>query len=238
MFWRLVRGAIIIGLPLSLIGLVVQIVLGGGRENAQGVQLVVTFVETLVGAPFVFLASGIVIGDVGAVEALGRSMRMALAHRRLALMVAFFAALAQYLLLFGLGAGLDIVARLVEPLRLAPGVGFAQAVAIAFVAAGFVLALGTLQFTVVSIATAPQVVTFMSLTHFTGGLDRAREAADGSPVWLPAAPALAFTPDGRPSYWNMPEPPRRFRWLTVPLLIGVDLGLVTMLVGIDQAANR
>src|SRR2546430_13319717 len=96
-------------------------------------------------------------------------MRMALAHRRLALMVAFFAALAQYLLLFGLGAGLDIVARLVEPLRLAPGVGFAQAVAIAFVAAGVVLAPGKLPFTLVPIAPAPQGVTFISLAPFTGG---------------------------------------------------------------------
>jgi hypothetical protein len=216
----------------------VQLALGGGRENAQGVQLVVTFVETLVGAPFVFLASGIVIGDVGSVEALRRSFRIALAHRRLALMVAFFAALAQYLLLFGLGAGLDIVTRLVEPLHLAPGVGFALAVAIAVVAAGFVLALGTLQFTVVSIATAPQVVTFMSLTHFTGGLDRARELADASPAWSPTGPAVAYPPDGRPSYWNMREPPRRFRWLTVPLLIGVALGILTMCVGIIQAANR
>ena len=105
-------------------------------------------------------------------------------------------------------------------------------IAVALLASVFILALGTLQFTVVAIATAPQVVAFLSLTRFTGGLERAQVAETAVPPTL----APAFGPDGRPSYWNVAPTPTRFRWLTRPLLLGVAAALLAMVAGIVQAA--
>jgi hypothetical protein len=96
----------------------------------------------------------------------------------------------------------------------------------------FILALGTLQFTVVANATDPQVVAFLSLTRFTGGLARAQVAETAAPPQ--AMPGVG--PDGRPSYWNVAPTPTRFRWLTRPLLLGVAVALLAMVAGIAQAA--
>jgi len=169
---------------------------------------------------------------VGALEAVRRSVRLALTRRRIALMVAVFAALAQYLLLFGLDAGGDLIVRVAEPLGLNPESGLLAVIAVAALASIFILALGTLQFTVVAIATSPQVAAFLSLTHYTGGLDRAQLAE--TTVAPPPMPAVG--PDGRPSYWNVPTAPRPFRWLTRPLLAGVAVALLAMVAGIAQVA--
>jgi hypothetical protein len=241
-FWRLVRGGLLVGIPLAVVELAVELILGVEGPGAQGAALIATAVRTLAGVPFAYLATGIVIGDVGAVEAVRRSMRLASARWRIALMVAVFAALAQYLVLFGLSAGGDIVARVAEPLGLDPQGGPIPVIAVALLASVFLLALGTLQFTVVAIASAPQVVAFLSLTRFTGGLDQA-QLAETAVAPPPAGPALgpalgpAFGADGRPSYWGVAPTPARFRWLTRPLLIGVVLALLAMVAGIAQAAG-
>jgi hypothetical protein len=240
-FWRLVRGGLLVGIPLGAVELSVELLLGVEGPGAEGTALVATAVRTVAGMPFAYLATGIVIGDVGAVEAVRRSMRLASARWRIALMVAVFAALAQYLVLFGLGAGGDIVARVAEPLGLDPQGGPIAVIAVALLASVFILALGTLQFTVVAIASAPQVVAFLSLTRFTGGLDQA-QLAETAAVPLPAGKTLGptFSPGGggygQPSYWNVPPAPNRFRWVTRPLLIGVAIALLAMVAGIAQAA--
>jgi hypothetical protein len=231
-FWRLVRGGILVGILLSIVELTVELLLGVRGSGSQGVQLLATALRTLAGVPFAYLATGIVIGDVGALEAISRSIRLASVRRRIALMVAVFAALAQYLVVFGLDAGGDLVARVAQTLGLDPQGGPVAAVAVAALASVFILALGTLQFTVVAIATAPQVVAFLSLTRFTGGLARAQVAETA--VSPPAMPA--FGPDGHPSYWNVAPTPTRFRWLTRPLLLGVAAALLAMVAGIAQAA--
>jgi hypothetical protein len=241
-FWRLVRGGLLVGIPLGAVELSVELILGVEGPGAQGTALVATAIRTVAGMPFAYLATGIVIGDVGAVEAVRRSMRLASARWRIALMVAVFAALAQYLVLFGLGAGGDIVARIAEPLGLDPQGGPIAVIAVALLASVFILALGTLQFTVVAIASAPQVVAFLSLTRFTGGLDQA-QLAETAAVPLSAGKTLAptFSPAGggygQPSYWNVAPAPNRFRWMTRPLLIGVAIALLAMVAGIAQAAG-
>jgi hypothetical protein len=236
-FWRLVRGGLLVGIPLGVVELAVELMLGVEGPGAQGAALIATAVRTLAGVPFAYLATGIVIGDVGAAEAVRRSMRLASARWRIALMVAVFAALAQYLVLFGLGAGGDIVARVAEPLGLDPQ-GGPIVIAVALLASVFLLALGTLQFTVVAIATAPQVVAFLSLTRYTGGLDQA-QLAETAVAPPPAGPALGppFGAAGRASYWGVAPIPAPFRWLTRPLLIGVALALLAMVAGIAQASG-
>ena len=231
-FWRLVRGGILVGIPLSAVELTVELLLGVEGSGSQGAQLLATALRTLAGVPFAYVATGIVIGDVGALEAIRRSIRLASVRRRIALMVAVFAALAQYLVVFGLDAGGDLVVRVAQPLGLDPQGGPIAVIAVAVLASVFILALGTLQFTVVAIATAPQVVAFLSLTRFTGGLERAQVAETAAPP--PSMPA--FGPDGRPSYWNVAPTPNRFRWLTRPLLLGVAAALLAMVAGIAQAA--
>jgi hypothetical protein len=231
-FWRLVRGGLVIGIPLGIVEIAVELLLGGDGQGTQAAQLVATAVRTLVGVPFAYVATGIVIGDVGALEAVRRSVRLASTRKRIALIVAVFAALAQYLLLFGLDAGGDLIVRVAQPLGLDPRNGPLAVVAVAALASVFILALGTLQFTVLAIATAPQVSAFLSLTHFTGGLDRARLAETS--VSPPVVPAVG--PDGRTSYWNVPVARTPFRWLTRPLLIGVAVALLAMAAGVARVA--
>jgi hypothetical protein len=231
-FWRLVRGGILVGIPLSAVELTVELLLGAQGSGSQGGQLLATALRTLAGVPLAYVATGIVIGDVGALEAIRRSIRLASVRRRIALMVAVFAALAQYLVVFGLDAGGDLVVRVAQPLGLDPQGGPIAVIAVAVLASVFILALGTLQFTVVAIATAPQVVAFLSLTRYTGGLERAHVAETAAP----SPPTPAFGPDGRPSYWNLAPTPTRFRWLTRPLLLGVAAALLAMVAGIAQAA--
>jgi hypothetical protein len=230
-FWRLVRGGILVGIPLSAVELTVELLLGVEGPGSQGVQLLATAFRTLAGVPFAYVATGIVIGDVGALEAIRRSIRLASVRRRIALMVAVFAALAQYLVVFGLDAGGDLVVRVAQPLGLDPQGGPVAVVTVAVLASVFILALGTLQFTVVAIATAPQVVAFLSLTRFTGGLAAAQVAETAAP----APPMPGMGPDGRTSYWNVAPTPTRFRWLTRPLLLGVAAALLAMVAGIAQA---
>jgi hypothetical protein len=233
-FWRLVLGGLIVGIPLGIVEIAVQLIVGADGQRAQAAQLVATAIRTLVGVPFAYVATGIVIGDVGPLEAVRRSVRLASTRRRIALVVAVFAALAQYLLLFGLDAGGDLIVRVAGTLGLDPQSGPLAVVAVAGLASVFILALGTLQFTVLAVATAPQVAAFLSLTRYTGGLDRAQLAETAV---APPAPA-AVGPDGRPSYWNVPPAPNRFRWLTRPLLIGVAVAMLAMLAGVAQVAGN
>jgi hypothetical protein len=232
-FWRLVRGGLIVGIPLTMLSVAVELMLGYDRSRAEGVQLVGVVVQTLVGAPFAYLATAIVVGDVGALEAVRRSVSMARTRPGTALAVSVFAAMAQYLLTFGLGAGADILARLAVPFHVDLTSG---PLVVLLIAAGiglFLLALGSLQFTVVAIATVPQVVAFLALTRYVGGLHKAHAAAQG-----PGAPAGSMSsrigPDGRVFYWDSAPTPRRFRWLTLPLLVGVTVGLGALAAGLAQ----
>ena len=118
---------------------------------------------------------------------------------------------------------------------LSPEGGPAAVVSVTAILLVAVLAFGTLQFTVVAIATAPQVVGFLALTHFTAGLDRARRAVENTPASAPVGPVVGL--DGRASYWAMQSPPPRFRWLTRSLLAGVALGVMALIGGILQIAG-
>lgn len=171
-FWRVMGARILVGvvstLATSVAGLVFDALIGPVDAVDFGVTLVVGLV---VGAPFVYVTAGIILGEVGVVDAIGRSIRLVRARKRLAVVVALFGVLSQFIVLFGLSVGLDTA------FRLAIGAGVADALPPALaviVLAAFVFALGTLTFLVEAIAAAPAVYAFTALTHYTRGLEIGR----------------------------------------------------------------
>ena len=130
-------------------------------------------------APFVYVAVGIVLGDVGSIEAIRRSIRLARARFRLALVLSLFSVVANYLLLFAAGAGLDLAARVLEPFTAEFGSLDPSSLTGFVVAAGLILlalfAGWTLVFSVGALTSASQVVAFLGLTGYSGGLDQARD---------------------------------------------------------------
>ena len=131
-------------------------------------------IGTLVGAPFAYVAAGIVLGEVGVFESIPRSFRLARARKRLALVVALFSILSQFIVLFGISIGGDVVLRVLD----GTGIGEAFPAALAIpVAAALTFAFGTLLFLVEAITAAPAVYAFAALTHYTHGLQAGRDGA-------------------------------------------------------------
>jgi hypothetical protein len=138
----------------------------------------------------------VVLGDVGAGEALRRSLRLARARPSIALVVALFTVVTGAIQTFALGAGLDLVFRVGDFLHLGVTGGVLPLVITILGLLAFVMALGSLNFTVAAIVAAPQVAAFLGLTYYSAGLDRARDLP-------PTAP--------------------RFRWITRPMIALVAL---------------
>ncbi|HEY3336562.1 MAG TPA: hypothetical protein VGK16_15120 [Candidatus Limnocylindrales bacterium] len=183
-FWRVFGATFLVGLVAALLSTLVQlpfVVAFGNREAINfGVSLVM---GTLVSAPFAYVAAGIVLGEVGVFESIQRSVRLARARKRLAVVVALFGILSQFIVLFGVSIGGDVVVRVVDGTGIAES--FPPALVIPLVAA-LVFAFGTLLFVVEAITAAPAVYAFEALTHYTHGLQVGREApAQGSTIWSP-----------------------------------------------------
>jgi hypothetical protein len=135
----------------------------------DGVSLLIALA---VGIPFVYAPAGVVLGEVGVADAIGRSFRLVRSRKRLAVVITLFGVFGQFIVLFGLSAGLDLV------LRAAEGSGMAvefPAILVVPVTAALVFALGTLTFLVEAIAAAPAVHAFEALTHYTHGLEIGRQ---------------------------------------------------------------
>jgi hypothetical protein len=175
-FWRLFRAQILLGILSLVVGLVVVYGVFGGASESEGVSLVSAAVGTVVLLPFAYYATGIVVGDVNARKALRRSMTLVRARKLLALTVEVFAAVAQYLLVFGAGVGGDILARIVAPFDIGTGSGPIAIAIIGVLGLMFIVAIGSLVFLVTAIGVAPQVIAFLALTRYTGGLDAALAA--------------------------------------------------------------
>lgn len=174
-FWRVLGAEIVVGVVTTvanaLAGNVVSAVIGPAAAVDAvdfGVSLVVGLT---VGAPFVYVTAGIVIGEVGVVDAIRRSFRLVLAKKRLAVVVTLFGVLSQLIVVLGLSAGLDTVFRVLIGAGVADTLPPALAV---LVIAALVFALGTLTFLVEAIAAAPAVYAFAALTHYTRGLEIGR----------------------------------------------------------------
>ncbi len=209
-FWRVFAGTLVATIP----GLIASAVIGGivaaATPSGEVTFAVQTVITTLFLIPFVYVPVGIVLGGVGAIESIRRSIAMSRIRWRLAIVAAVAQTLAQTLLVFGLSAGLDILIRVADALGLGLTGGAIQTfVTIVLVAMG-VVAYGSLIFTVAAISAAPQVVAFIGLTKYAGGLDQARDSA----------------PTARP-----------VRWLSAPMVAGMALALTSSLLGAAAAAQ-
>jgi hypothetical protein len=202
-FWRMVGASFLVGIVSVVIQFGLLLLLGDFNGSNQGASLIATFIATLVVAPFGYVATGIVLGDVGATESIRRSVRLARARPTIALVVALFAFVASAIQTFALSAGLEVVVRVGQFLHLGVDAGWLALALIVIGILAFVVALGSLAFTVSAIVVAPQVAAFLGLTFYSGGLDSARRADA--------------------------EVRRNFRWITLPmagLMVLLALGAV------------
>jgi hypothetical protein len=216
-FWRAVVASIIVGIPVGIAQLVLIAATQAIFGSEVDLSVPASLIAALVGAPFAYLLTGIVLGDVTPLEATRRSFRVFRARKLSAIIVVIFETIALVLVVLGLFAGLDVVLRLFDAL----GVGVESGPAgLALITVGVVVvvfAFGTLLYTALAISIAPQVVMFVGLTHATMGLDHVR--AGGR-----ADPALTG-PDQR-----------RFRWVTRPMLVGSTVGLLGMAIVVSRLA--
>lgn len=191
-FWQVLGAQLLIGVVTAIVSSVVQLTvafgLGLGDEPLFGVSLLLSVVASV---PFVYVPAGIVLGEVGMFDAIARSWKLVRLRTRLAVVVALFSVIGQFIVLFGLSNGIDIVSRVLI------GTGVAEDFPrplVVPIAAALVFALGTLTFVVEAIAAAPAVHAFAALTHYTRGLQdgRDRPVAGRSLVspWLTPGMAL------------------------------------------------
>lgn len=200
-FWRLSGAGFLVGLASGIVSLVVTVPFMRSFDSNTGVSFIGTAVGTLVVTPFAFAGTSIVLGDVGAVEALRRSMALFRARPRIAFVVTLFTLVTSAIQTFALGAGLDIAVRVGTFTHLSLDQGGIAPLLVTILVLAFVMAYGSLTFTIAAIVAAPQVAGFLGLTYFSGGLDKAR------------------TTDGR-------RPPR-FRWVSIPMLLAM-IGLLAL----------
>ena len=204
-FWTMLGAGLVVGfigaVASGLAQVVVVLVVGPTEAFTFGASLAVAVVT---GAPFVYVPAGIILGEVGAWEAISRSVRLVLLRKQLAVVVALFGVGSQFIVQFGLAIGVDVVSRVLI------GTGLTEDFPrplIVPLAATLVFAMGTLLFLVEAIAAAPAVHAFAALTHYTNGLDAGRrEPAPGRSVWSP--------------------------WMTPGLAIAAVAGLVALLGGV------
>ena len=123
-FWRAVVASIVAGVPLALLQGAVEAVLADVFDMTGEVTVAVSIVVTaLFGAPLAYMLAGVVLGDVDPFEALRRSIRVFRARKIAAIVVALVETSTGLLILFGLGAGLDIALRLLDALGLGASSG-------------------------------------------------------------------------------------------------------------------
>ena len=208
-FWRLFWSGLLVGLTSALISFVIALPFLRPYDTNQGISFIATMVATLAVSPFAFAATGIVLGDAGAIETLRRSVRLFRARPRIALVVTLFTLVTSAIQTLALGSGADLVFRVADFFHL--GEGGAALILPGILVLAFIVAFGSLTFTIAAIVAAPQVSAFLGLTFYSAGLDRARTPAGG--------------------------PPRRVRWVSIPMsIVMVTLGLVVVL-GIPAIAS-
>jgi hypothetical protein len=168
-FWRLARANILVGLILIVPRAVFAQILAP-RGIALGSQTVVqALLDLVLSVPFAYIATWILLGQVGAREAVRRSWQLARARPSLALVIAAVNVAFQTIAAVALGSAAEILFRIANALGLdhASGLGLVPAGALA--ALGIVAA-GSLAMTIAALTVGPQVVAFLRLTGTDSGL--------------------------------------------------------------------
>jgi hypothetical protein len=210
-FWRAIVASIIVAIPVGVAQVVLTILIGAVFGPGVDLTVPTSLVAALFGAPFAYLLTGIVLGDVNAREATRRSFRVFRARPIAACLVVIFETIALVLVTLGLSAGLDVVLRLFDALGVGVESGPAGLALITVSIVVLAFAFGTLLYTAFAISIAPQVVMFVGLTHATIGLDHVRAGGRNDPDVRRARQ-------------------KRFRWLTRPVLIGTGIGVLGLAV--------
>lgn len=203
-FSRLFGAGLLVGSASTVVAYVIAVPLLRPDDTNTGITFVASMIGTLAVTPFAFASTGIVLGDVGAIESLQRSVRLFRARPQIALVVVLFTLVTSAIQTFAVSAGLDVAVGVAEFLGLGLDQGGLGLVLPGILVLAFVVAFGSLTFTIAAIVAAPQVAAFLGLTFYSGGLDRAR--GDGA------------------------TRPRGFRWVTLPMLATmVGLALIAIL---------
>jgi hypothetical protein len=210
-FWRLAGAGFLVGLASAIVAGIVVLPFVRPLESNTGLSFIGSMAGALVVTPFAFASAGIVLGDVGATEALRRSMTLFRARPRISLVVTLFTLLTSAIQTFAISSGADAAVRVGDLLHLNLEQGGLPLTITTIIVLAFIVAFGSLTFTIAAIVAAPQVTGFLGLTYYSGGLDKAR------------------SPDGRR--------PRRFRWVSLPMgatMVGL---LVLALLGLPSVTG-
>ena len=210
-FWRLLGAGIIVGLISGIVSLVVSWPFLRPFDTNTGVSFIGSMIGILVVSPWAFAATGIVLGDVGVFESLRRSVRLFRARPRIAVVVVLFTLVTAAIQTLALGAGLDVAIRVGELFQFELDQGPISLILPGILVLAFVVAFGSLTFTVAAIVAAPQVAAFLGLTFHSGGLERAR-AKEG------------FRPGP-------------FHWVSVPMAVVMGLIVLVAVAGLPLIAN-
>jgi hypothetical protein len=181
--------AILVGIVREVVDRAILAIARPTTPGAADATLVAQLVgETIALAPFAYFLAGIVIGGVGPVETLKRSIRIARTRWRLAFLVAVTGTVVSLIQVFALGAGLDLAARLASALGLGLDGSAVTATITVVVVLGGIVALGSLLATVTAMIAAPQVVVFLRMTGYSAGRARALTSRRATDSALLAAP--------------------------------------------------
>lgn len=210
-FWRLFIAGLIVGVASVVVTLVIEIPFTRPFDTNTGLTFIASMIGALVVTPFAFASTGVVLGDVGAVEALRRSIALFRARPRIALVVTLFTLVTSAIQTFALSSGADAAVRVAEALHLGLDQGPVPLVLTLLIVLAFIVAFGSLTFTIAAIVAAPQVTGFLGLTYYSGGIDRAR------------------SPEG--------TQPRRFRWVSTPMAVTMVGILVLAALGLPAVAG-
>lgn len=179
-FWPVLAAAILVGIAREAIDRVISAVAAPTSQAALDAMVIAQLVgETIVLAPFAYYLAGIVIGGVGPLETLRRSVRIARTRWRLAFLVAATGTVVSIVQAFALGAGLDLAVRVASAVGLRLDGSAATAAVTSVVVLGGLVALGSLVATVTAMIVAPQVVVFLRMTGYSSGLARSWPAPAG-----------------------------------------------------------
>ncbi len=209
-FWRLVGLAVLVELPLSLVGTLVGEGLAGPEARGSLLAAALGFVVALaLQLPIAYAGGAIVVGGLGLRAALRDSVRLVIAAPRLVPLVVAVGGAAQVLLVLALNGGLELVGLVADVADLGLTGEPPRTFATLALLLGLSSAVGSLLFSVTCLAVAPQAVVV--------ALER-------------SAPGLA------PSVLG--EDADSTRWLSLPMAFGIATVVIVSVVGIENVVSR